>query len=285
MKGSEFVQKYAGAGQRGWEAAAVDLARSGDSIQLVYVPVPVEGGSHQGTVYVSSDVFTIGEPGDFIRLPLSPGAAQAVANLLGGALLPTKKLSSDINRNAPVRLQPRPLPNKEANLAQFAEHSQIVDAQIAQAGATAGALITGAKKDVLVSNKTKPGRVMIYGWFGTYAGQPQDAVYTDKYGAKYIQPLSDVHGDYYADYSHGIRFVAPTMVVDGAEMRTEDVYRSPSLSVLVSDEGPLQNPRYPTSVLPSGGGGSSPGQGTSANLGIYLQGLMTEVALSPLRGI
>jgi len=78
----------------------------------------------------------------------------------------------------------------------------------------------------------RPGRVAIYGW-----QQP---------GGKNIQPLSTVHENTYADYSHGVRLVDSTMVVDGVERPIAEVLRDPVLCKLVSGEGVIRDPRVPS---------------------------------------
>ena len=101
-------------------------------------------------------------------------------------------------------------------------------------------LISGQKKDVIISalygpnhpNGWKPGKEVIFGWY-----RPD--------GSR-IQPKSNIHGDFYVDYSHGIRAVAPNMEVDGQTFSTEDVLRSKELSGLLSDEGPITQVRYPS---------------------------------------
>src|SRR5262249_19858043 len=65
-----------------------------------------------------------------------------------------------------------------------------------------------------------------------------------------IQPLSNVHSAGYVDYSHGIQLVAPTCTVDGQTTSTLDLYQHPTLSRLVSNEGPLRTPRYAGAVVP-----------------------------------
>lgn len=45
------------------------------------------------------------------------------------------------------------------------------------------------------------------------------------------------------DYSHGVRWIHGTMVVDGVERLVADVLRDPELAPLVSDEGPLSSVR------------------------------------------
>ena len=58
-----------------------------------------------------------------------------------------------------------------------------------------------------------------------------------------IQPLSTVHGACYADYSHGIRLVSETVVVDGKNRSVYDVLKDPVLSKVLSDEGPIPHLR------------------------------------------
>ena len=86
----------------------------------------------------------------------------------------------------------------------------------------------GIKKDVVLTNRLseKPHRVAIYGWH-----------YPD---GKPIQPLYVGHVDWYVDYSHGIRLMSQRMVVDGQPMRVSEVLMNKDLSVLLSNEGPIE---------------------------------------------
>ena len=77
-----------------------------------------------------------------------------------------------------------------------------------------------------------PTRVAIYGWH-RLNGQP-------------IQPLSLVHGNKYADYSHGVRFVTNTMDVDGKKVLVQEALRNNDSSILLSDEGAIKTPRLRT---------------------------------------
>ena len=75
----------------------------------------------------------------------------------------------------------------------------------------------------------QPDRLAIYGWHRP-TGIP-------------IQPLSTVHGARYADYSHGIRLVSDTMLIDGEPHSVYAVLEDPRLAPLVSDEGPIRDAR------------------------------------------
>lgn len=56
---------------------------------------------------------------------------------------------------------------------------------------------------------------------------------------------SQVHADWYVEYSHGIRPVAKTIKVDDADMPYEQVLRDPKLNALLSNEGVISASRYP----------------------------------------
>ncbi len=87
-------------------------------------------------------------------------------------------------------------------------------------------------KEVRLSNRLaeKPNRVAIYGWH-QLDGKP-------------IQPLTIVDVDWYVDYSHGVRLMKRTVTVDGKLQDARQVLLSPSLSPLLSDEGPVLRPSY-----------------------------------------
>jgi hypothetical protein len=86
-------------------------------------------------------------------------------------------------------------------------------------------LISGIKKDVVLSNKVlphaKPNRVAIYGWH-LLDGKP-------------IQPVYAGHVNWYVDYSHGIRLIAQKVKIDGVLQ---------NYSVLFGDGGETKMLRY-----------------------------------------
>ncbi len=95
-------------------------------------------------------------------------------------------------------------------------------------GCPLGALISGHKKDVVLTNRLSEilGRVAIYGWH-RLSGIP-------------IQPLTVVHGANYADYSHGIRLVSNVVLIDGKPRSIYEVLEDPKLATILSDEGPIR---------------------------------------------
>ena len=263
MLGSQFVQEYAKKGLVAWEAAALSLARQDGLVPWPWVDLTLSSGTDSVTLKVQSDVLAIGTFEDHVRLPLTPGTAQSILNLgiFGGpALLPTPWLEYQIWRAASLKLQPTPMPqNQGANLVQYAEHSAILDLQIQTARATVAAapgdqLVAGIKKGVVVGNFYKPGKVLLFGWYRPAPDVFDDGRSMSSPDRQPIQPKSNVHGDFYVDYSHGIRVIAPTALVTTAGhtvvMPTQEIYQHPTLSRLVSNEGPIKVPRYPAAVPP-----------------------------------
>ena len=258
MTGSEFVALYRDNGLIAWEAAALELARREGLVDHPFVEIPLsDDAGNSAVVRVRSDVLSVGTPEDNVRLPLTPIAAQGILNLTG-ELLPTPWLVYQIWRSAQLKLAPSAMvPNRGANLEQYAEHSRIIDAQIANAAAGGTPLVAGRssvagiKKHVVVSNIYQPGKVLIFGWYRP--SPPLPDVFDDRTAQtnprrQPIQPLSNIHAELYVDYSHGIQGVHPEAIVNGQAMSTEELYRHPSLSKLVSHEGPIRTPRYPSKV-------------------------------------
>jgi hypothetical protein len=95
-------------------------------------------------------------------------------------------------------------------------------------GCPLGELISGHKKDVVMSNRlaSRPGKVAIYGWHRP-SGVP-------------IQPLSTVHGSGYADYSHGVRLISATALLNGQPCSIWTILEDPALALLLSDEGAVR---------------------------------------------
>lgn len=190
------------------------------------------GRTHVGVVQVSPDYLSVGTDDDFLRVPMNPLTAQRIANA-SDCLLPTAKLVDLIYAQAALKLTPKTMPPcpEMTTSPYYKRHNDYVEAQRANRGMDD--LIAGHKKDVVITNRLlwKDKKVAIYGWH-----EPN---------GKAIQPLSTIHEDTYADYSHGIRLVKGDMEVDGKVMRTSDVLEDSKLCVLLSNEGALKLTKYP----------------------------------------
>lgn len=270
MKGTEFAAHYGPKGLPAWEAAALACVRASDSwVPWPMVPLTIQSKGRTVNLRVTSDVFTVGEPGDYLRLPLLPCTAQTIANHLG-CLLPTPKIVYEMFKQAAVKLEPIQAPSlpkpynwnldwstvpQKTIFEQWVLHSQFIDRAYAQANAQPGAgIASGIKKDIIVGALMKPRVVCIYGWFHA-DNRPYHEIMPitpeQQKVAQPLQPRSNAHGDFYVDYSHGVHLIDGTCTVDGVAMKTVDVYTSPDLCDLVSDEGPVRVPRYPSANDPA----------------------------------
>lgn len=190
-----------------------------------------KGKTHKVVYYVMPDYLSVGSDRDFVRLDITPMTAQPIADMFD-CTLPTAKMVDEIYRQSEVKLEPKPLTEDRESVSTFIHHNSIIEEQ--RKGKRLGALVAGHKKDVVITNRIyeRPHRVAIYGWH-KLDGTP-------------IQPLTTVHVDWYVDYSHGIRLVKRQMLMDGRPRDIRDVLRDPVLAPLLSDEGPIEKPYYPT---------------------------------------
>ncbi|MFN3408556.1 MAG: immunoglobulin domain-containing protein [Limisphaerales bacterium] len=201
-------------------------------------PVTVTSGTNTATYHVTPDYLAVGSDSDYLLAPMTPVLAQRLADRLG-CTLPTRRMVNQIWTNAAVKLTPQPIaPGPEmTTVPVFATHNQLVRTQrdTFTNAHPPGALVVGHKKDVILSNeltnRPPPPRVILYGWH-----YPDGSV---------IQPLSAVHEETYADYSHGIRLVQMSLTVNGAANTVTNVLASPTLAGLLSDEGVIGPRRYP----------------------------------------
>jgi hypothetical protein len=192
-----------------------------------------DGAAHRVRYRVAPDHLAVGSDADFVRVPLSPSAAQRVADRLGFAL-PTRRMVGQIHAAAAVRLEPVPLGEPRQAVATFVEHQRLIEEQ--RGRRRLGPLVDGAKKDLVVTPllSMRPGKVAIFGWHRP-DGRP-------------IQPLYTGHSAGYVDYSHGVRLVAREVEIDGRVHELGAVLADPVLHALLSDEGvvPPESQRYPT---------------------------------------
>ena len=191
------------------------------------------GHKVRGKVWVMPDYLAIGTDEDFIRVPMNPITAQRIADHFG-FVLPTTKIVDEVYRQAEFKLKPATFkPGKHmVRTEQFVKHHKTIQAQLT--GASKQALIAGHKKDVVISNRLqkRKQRVAIYGWH--------------RPNGEAIQPLSTIHGNYYSDYSHGVRLISGMMTIEGKRVPVAEVLQDPLLSQLISYEGTLKSTRYPT---------------------------------------
>jgi hypothetical protein len=244
--GSQIVAKLSSASLAQREEIILSEAKSGNIPNFIrnMQPVQIKGRRRNGTpilatIWVSPDYFALGSDLNFVRIPMTPMTAQRICDAFG-FVVPTRKIVDEIYRNAALRLSPSPMKpgNQMSSLAYYQQHNSTIDRQLGSKRAS-NRLIAGHKKDIVNTNilARRPLQVAIYGWHRGI-GSP-------------IQPLSLVHINSYADYSHGLRLIRDVMVVDGKKMLVRKLMQDPELSSLLSDEGPVYNHRLPTKAHPS----------------------------------
>lgn len=229
--GTQFRDQIATLTREDREAAILLELKSGNVPPFLRTLKPIRvtskdpsGKEIVGVYFVTSDYLAVGIDDDFFRIPMAPYTALAMAKLAHASLI-TRKISDDVFSAAELKLNPRPLTENRDAAATFWQHNTLIESQ--REGKPLPLLTAGIKKDVVFTNRLreKPHKVAIYGWH-----------YPD---GRPIQTLYVGHVDWYVDYSHGVRLMADTMLVDGTPRSVADVLRDPRSHALLSDEGPL----------------------------------------------
>lgn len=180
------------------------------------------------TLCVMPDYLALGSDRDYLLTPMRLRTALQIADRYG-FMLPTPKMVDAIYRQASVQLPPLPLPagDQMRSTAYYLHHNALIAEQRAGLRASLGELTGGDKKDLVLTSRLwrLPSRVAIYGWHRSN-GQP-------------IQPLSTVHGERYADYSHGVRLISDIAYVNGAPQSLATLMQNPRYANLLSTEGSI----------------------------------------------
>ena len=235
LTGSQFAQYISKMDSQDREKAILEEISKGNLPAFLRKLVPVrlhsELANGQGltaTIFVTPDYLAIGSDSDFLRIPMNLHTAATIAERFG-FILPTRKMVDAIYLQSSYHLMPQPLPAgpQMRSTEYYSTHNQMIENQMRAMGAPLGALISGDKKDVVMSNRltTYVGRIAIYGWHRG-PGQP-------------IQPLSTVHGANYADYSHGVRLISEWALVNGKLQSIRQLLQDPATAKVLSDEGPI----------------------------------------------
>ena len=195
-------------------------------------------GKHKVEMWVLPDYLAVGNDQDFVRMPMGPLAAQRVADSLYCSL-PTTFLVDRIAEAAEGRIEIfpfRPVGDRNMKPLCFEDSNNAINALMRSKGLKFGQFVSGLKKDVVLTTRLEneagfDRHVAIYGWHHP-DGHPQ-------------QPLFIRHGNFYSDYSHGIRLIYRTIKIDGKEYDLRAVLEDPFLFRLVSkEEVPFKRASY-----------------------------------------
>ena len=226
--GSGFYQQALSYNWKQRDSLALALFLQGDIPDFYKRFVSIKGSftdslnQHHSIEYeVAPDYLSIGTNQDWARVPLTPMAAQTIADSLH-CFLPTLKMVNQIYEQSIVKLAPVPMyAYRDSSVTMWQHHLIIEGQRMGQKG-----LISGIKKDIVLSNvvsqHAKQNRVAIYGWH--------------LLNGKAIQPLYAGHVNWYVDYSHGIRLIKRMVRVDGKKMDYIARLCNPLLSGLLTDE-------------------------------------------------
>jgi len=205
--GEAFFKQAVSYNWRARDSLALEYANAGQVPDFYFHFVPVtmpftmpDGKQVKLTLYVAPDYFMVGTSSNWARVPITPMAAQKIADAYD-CFLPTPLMVDAIYKASAVKLAPVPMYAFRDSAITMWQHHLIIEGQ----RKNKKGLISGIKKDVVLSNKVvehaKPNRVAIYGWH-TLDGKP-------------IQPVYAGHVNWYVDYSHGIRLIAKKVKMDG----------------------------------------------------------------------
>ena len=219
----------------------VTIRHQSQSITLEGFPDgPVKNETHKYKVemWVLPDYLAVGNDQDFVRMPMGPLAAQRVADSLYCSL-PTTFLVDRIAEAAEGRIEIfpfRPVGDRNMKPLCFEDSNNAINALMRSKGLKFGQFVSGLKKDVVLTTRLEneagfDRHVAIYGWHHP-DGHPQ-------------QPLFIRHGNFYSDYSHGIRLIYRTIKIDGKEYDLRKVLEDPFMFRIVSDEAvPFKRASY-----------------------------------------
>jgi hypothetical protein len=256
MTGSEFADRISVMDKSEREQAIEAQLASGNFPDFLRMLKPVrlshrfeDGGTTTATIFAMPDYLAIGSDTDFLLIPMALHTGVEIAAKFG-FILPTKKMVDAIFTQSDVHLTPEPMQAGPLmrSTAYYVKHNQTIREQRLIQGCPLNALISGHKKDVVLTNRLarNPEKCAIYGWHRP-TGIP-------------IQPLSTVHGKNYADYSHGVRLVSDTVLIGEEPRSIYDVLEDSRLARILSDEGVISEIRRMLA-------GSHPPPATHAMLG------------------
>ncbi|MBI4765364.1 MAG: hypothetical protein HY787_12285, partial [Deltaproteobacteria bacterium] len=105
------------------------------------------------TIFVMPDYLSIGSDQDFLLIPVNLYTALEIAGQLG-FILPTKKMVDQIFQQSNFRLNPQPLPagSRMRSTAYYLKQNQMIREQRTALGCPLDTLVSGHKKDVVLTN-------------------------------------------------------------------------------------------------------------------------------------
>jgi len=235
LTGSDLAGRFGGLNEDAREELIRSELLAGNIPEFLRRLQPVElqsnlqhGETTRIVLCVMPDYLALGSDRDYVLIPMRLQTALAVAARYGFTL-PTPAMVDAIYTQSAIHLAPQPLPASPAmrSTAYYLNHDALVRSQRIDADAVPGVLISGDKKDLVLTSRLWKNleRVAIYGWH-TLDGRA-------------IQPLSTVHGWHYVDYSHGVRLVSTQILINDKPVDLFAALRNSMSASLLSYEGAI----------------------------------------------
>lgn len=227
------------------ELAILEQIEAGNIPDFLRQPKKItmrDGSGNTLELSVMPDYLAIGTNEDWVRIPVTPILAQEIANRYGMSL-PTEKVADEIYDRADRKVTAtgmvsgaRDQRHMTGNGFSFT-HNQIINESTR--GSSAGDLIAGHKKDIIVSRYAvnNPSKLDYYGFFRASGRAIQNAG-------------GGAHDNTYVDYSHGVRFINDTVYLNGQPASYRAILANPQYAGLISNEGAYnssnvyRNPKY-----------------------------------------
>lgn len=187
-----------------------------------------EKGGHVLTYHAAADGLTIGTNADFRRMPVAFRTAREIAAAQGWTF-PTARMVEQIHNAARYRVAMPTYETDREGTPTYQKAHDAIEAQLAAIGASSRQLVSGGKKDLVLSSHLPPGTKQIFG--GRQSAAADSPIWQ---GLSY----PPAHDDLYVDYSEQYRPIRRDAMLDGRPIDIHAILSDPALASLLSGETP-----------------------------------------------
>lgn len=187
----------------------------------------------------------LGSQDEPIPVMASAITQQLIADTLG-CLLPTAKVMDEMYKQAKVKISAISHPNWMTDQSMGLPYRLVeqVDYLISAGACKLNPLIFGGWKSWILSNKLTQGSTKAVN-HGLYLQHPYQGIQMTPGGVYAIQISGGAHNYAHQDYSQCVVLMSNKCFLDNAQRDTAEILKSPTLSHLLSYEGPLKELRQP----------------------------------------
>jgi len=230
------------------DAFILDAVKQGRAeVRWAFVRSSYQG--HEGEFRVFGDALKV----DGVRVNLTPGGQQRVADVMGCMLL-TLKLADLIWAQRQATIPPFPMSQTRhdieimGSVQRMVEHSRKIDAAIAMLPAAPEGIVSSVGKHWVIDDElllpSHKGLAENYGWHNPTSG-PRCATPAGGNGCHVIQDPGWRHNLGHTDYSQTCVLVSRECQVDGRGADLTNVLQDPVLAYLANHSGRMKVLRQP----------------------------------------